>query len=512
MHGTSEDHAVQALAEVWSRRKWLVMTVFAVAAALSITVAFSLPPIYRATATVIVEQSRTESGTGELESRLQLISQEILSRSRLEGMIRTFDLYPRLRRSASVETVVNSMRRDIRTESKLQPQPSGLGSTIALAISYRGGDPEQVAQVANALASYYLDEDRKLRERLASGEVRVLKAQLDEVKGSLDEQERAGGSDLGSTSQPTDATMANLQRLQADLRTASDDRMRALDRRSQLIRDLDDAEAPPAAVRTGPGPVAVRLAAKRNELADLRQRYSDIYPDVIRLRDEVAALEREASAEVPAVSEPPLASSSVRATRLREALREVEADVSGLRSEETRLRAEIGAHIRRLEDAPRREAGLAAAGRDQQATRDLYDAIRKRYEQALLAEGDPARPASSPFRILDPAIVPADPVAPNRLVLLFLAVVGSLALGAAAGFVAEKLDTSLHSADDLRSFTSVPVVASIPLIVTDGDLRARRRRAVLAAASLLVGLGLMVHTVHGVAHTKEGVVLLLARS
>lgn len=511
MQSVPDGHGVDFVAEVWSRRKWLAMAVFAVAAAGSITVALSLPPIYRSTATVIVEQSRTESGTGELESRLQLISQEILSRSRLEGVIQTFNLYPRLRPRASVETVVNRMRRDIRTESKLQPQPSGLGSTIAFAISYRGGDPEQVAQVANALASFYLDEDRKLRERLASGAVRVLKAQLDEVKRSLDEQEGALGKHLGELPQQADANTANLQRLQADLRTASEERMRALDRRNELLRDLDDADAPPAPVRAGPGPAAVRLATKRNDLADLRQRYSESYPDVIRLRGEVAALEREASAEAPVEGDSQVASSSGRATRLREALREVDAEISGLRSEETRLRADIGDHIRRLEDAPRRQRGYAEAGRDQQTTRDLYDAIRKRYEQALLDEGDPARPASSPFRILDPAIVPADPVAPNRLLLLFLAVVLSLALGAAAGFAAEKLDTSLHTADDVRSFTRVPVVASIPLIVTDRDRAAHRRRAVLVAASLVVGLGLLVHTVHRVARTKDGVVLMLAR-
>src|SRR5687768_7275096 len=254
MPSVPEGRGVDGVAEVWSRRKWLAMAVFALAAAGSITLALSLPSIYRSTATVIVEQSRSESGTGDLESRLQLISQEILSRSRLEGVIRTFNLYPELRERASVETVVSRMRRDIRTESKLQPQPSGLGSTIAFAISYRGRDPEQVAQVANALASSYLDEDRKLRERLASGAVRVLKAQLDEVKASLDEQDRARGADPGEFPQQTDATMANLQRLQADLRTASDDRMRALDRRNELLRDLDDAEAPPApAVRAGPG-------------------------------------------------------------------------------------------------------------------------------------------------------------------------------------------------------------------------------------------------------------------
>jgi succinoglycan biosynthesis transport protein ExoP len=509
MHSTSEGRIKAA--EIWSRRKWLALFVFAVAAAASITVALSLPPIYRATATVIVEQSRTESSNGELESRLQLIGQEILSRSRLEGVIRTFDLYPGLRESASVEGVVNRIRSDIRTESKLHPQPSGLGSTIAIAISYRGRDPEQAAQVANALASFYLDEDRKLRDRLASSEVRVLKAQLDEVKASLEEQERASGT--SGLPLQTDATMANLSRLQADLRTASDERMRAVDRRSELLRELEDEDAPPAIVRAGPGPVALRLATKKNELADLRQRYSESYPDVIRLRDEVTALEREASAEGASTDDSPAASSTGRrSTRLREALRDVESDITNLRSEEARLRAEIGDHIRRLEDAPRQQAGMAEAGRDQQTTRDLYDAIRKRYEQALLDQGDSARPASSPFRILDPAIVPADPVAPNRLVLLFLALMGSLVLGTAAAFVAEKLDTSLHSADELRAFTVVPVVASIPLIVTDRDRWVRRRRAALVTASLLVGLGLMVHTVHGIARTNEGVVLMLARS
>jgi polysaccharide chain length determinant protein (PEP-CTERM system associated) len=509
MRGGHDDHGLAAVAEVWSRRKGLVLAVFAMAAAASVSAALALPPIYRATATVIVEQPRTETGTGELESRLQLIGQEILSRSRLEGVIASFDLYPELRRRASMESVVARMRKDIRTESKLQPQPSGLGSTIALSIGFRARDPEQAARVANALAAFYLDEDRKLRERLATSAVEVLKAQLDEVKQSLDAQDAASPAHLAPQ---TDATMANLQRLQADLRTASDERMRAIDRRSDLARDADEAEAPPAIVRAGPGPVAQRLATKRNELADLRQRYSESYPDVIRLRGEVDALEREAAAEAAAAPLPPAAPAGGRAARLREALRDVDAEIADLRAEEARLRAEIADHIRRLEDAPRAAAGAAEAGRDQQTTRDLYDAIRKRYEQALLDARDPARPASSPFRILDPAVVPVDPAAPNRALLVLIALAGSLGLAAAAGYAAERLDTSLHGVDDLRAFTRVPVVASIPLIVTDGDRGARRRRSALMAASLAAGMGVMVHLAQGLARQGEAVVLLLARS
>jgi polysaccharide chain length determinant protein (PEP-CTERM system associated) len=512
----STGHGLDQLAVVCSRRKWLALGAFAMCAAASFTVALSLPPIYRSTATVIVEQSHAAGGTAELESRLQLISQEILSRSRLESLIQTHDLYPKLRHRASVEELVARARRDIRTESKLQPQPSGLGSTIALAISYRGSNPERVAQVANTLASSYRDEDRKLRERLTRGAVRVLKAQLDDVKKSLDEQERAVAQFQqrypGGLPQQADVNMANLQRLHADLRTTTEERMRALDRRNELLREMDEPHAPAAAPsRGGAGPVAARLAAKRNELADLRQRYRDTYPDVIRLRDEVAALEQEVSSEPAAPDAPAVASGSSRSERLRGLLRELEGEIDARKADEARLRLEIGQQIQRLEGEPVRRRGYEEVARDRQATRDLYDAVRKRYEQALLDEGDPARPASSPFRILDPAIVPVDPVAPDRMILLVAALLGSLALGAAVAAVAETLDTSLHTADDVRAFTRVPIVTSIPVIVTAGALRARRRRAALIAACTVVALAAVVQGTHRFTRTKESVALMLSR-
>lgn len=514
--GSPGPDGLDRLGEVWSRRKWLALAIFSLAAAAGVTVALSLPNIYSSTATVLVEQARAEAAGGdELESRLQLISQEILSRSRLEALIRGFGLYPRVVNRASMESVVGKMRRDIRTESKVQPQPGGLGATIAFAISYQGMDPEVVAKVANSLASFYLEEDRKIRERQASGAVRVLGAQLEDVKRSLQEQERALGDfqeqHMGELPQQAEANLANLERLNADLRTASDERIRALDRRNELLREVATAEAAGASAVAGPGPAAAKLTRKKEELAELSRRYRDKYPDVIRLKEEVATLEKEAQPD-PDAAAGAGGGSSRPAARLREAVAEVEAEIGGLRSDEARLRAEIAEHIRRLENAPRRQRDYQQVARDYQTTRDLYDSLRKRYEQAQLQEGDGGRPASSPFRILDPALPPTDPIAPNRLVLLFLALVGALGTAAAAVALAEQLDSSLHSVDDVRAFTRVPVVARIPLIVTAGDLRFRRRRFGLAVVGLLLGVGVVVHTVHSVARTNEGLVSMLARS
>ncbi|PYQ06167.1 MAG: hypothetical protein DMF83_13165 [Acidobacteria bacterium] len=509
MHGHGPQ-PLEQIAEIWDRRKWLALAVFALTAAAGVSLAFSLPSIYRATATVIVEQSRTPAMPGEVESRLQLISQEILSRARLETVIGSLRLYTALREHAPMEAAVGQMRRDIQTESKLQPTPNG-SATIAFGISYRGRDPEVVAKVANAFASFYLEEDRKIRERQTSGTVQVLKTQLDEVKANLQQQEQTLGAFQdehgGELPQESEANLANMERVQGELRTATEDRLRAVDRRNELLRQLDTADAAPSAA-SAPNPSAGRLDRKKDELAELRRHYSDKYPEVIRLKDEVATLEKEAAGQPGPGAPAPTAAS--RSARLRDNLAEVDAEISTLRSAEGRLRAEVAERIRRLETVPRRQRGLQAVTRDYQTTRDLYDSLRKRYEQAQLEEEGGGR-TSSPLRILDPAIVPTAPAAPNRLLLLFATFVGSLVMGAAAAWIADRMDTSLHNADDVRSFTRVPVLVSIPRIVTAGDRRARHRRVWLAAAGVLLAVGVVAHGVHRVARANEGIVLMMAR-
>jgi uncharacterized protein involved in exopolysaccharide biosynthesis len=129
-----------------------------------------------------------------------------------------------------MEAAIDRLRRDVRIDSKFQPQPSGIGSTISFAITFRGADPEVVAKVANAVAAAYVEEDLKLRGRRTSGAAVLLKAQLDEVKQHMVEQERTAAAfqeqHTGELPQQAEATRATLNRLQADLRTAADERIR----------------------------------------------------------------------------------------------------------------------------------------------------------------------------------------------------------------------------------------------------------------------------------------------
>ena len=183
--------------EAWSRRKWLALLVFAAVCGPAATIALSLPDLYRATATVLVERQQVSeafvrpSVTVEPETRLQTIREDVMSRTRLTDVIRRLDLYPELRSKVPIEALVARMRREIDLEVKgVESQMSGRTSTIAFTISDSGSDPQAVARVANELARMYVEQNTKIREGQATRTAEFLKAQLDEVRKDLDAYER----------------------------------------------------------------------------------------------------------------------------------------------------------------------------------------------------------------------------------------------------------------------------------------------------------------------------------
>src|SRR5206468_5083935 len=120
MEGRRNTSGLDVLLEVWSRRKWLAILTFMGPFAVTVSLAIALPNLYRSTATLLVQRPEVSetfvksSVTSELETRLQTISQEILSRSRLQELIMRFDLYPEFRKRATLEEVIERMRCDIR--------------------------------------------------------------------------------------------------------------------------------------------------------------------------------------------------------------------------------------------------------------------------------------------------------------------------------------------------------------------------------------------------------------
>ncbi len=244
---------VDAILGIVRRRKWLAAIAFAVPFTALVSAAAVLPDVYRSTAMVLVDRQQVPEAfvkstvTSGLETRLQTITQEILSRTRLEELIARFGLYPDLKKRLSPDALIERARHDIQLEIK-GAGPSAHGTAmIAFAISYRGSNPRTVAQVANTLASSYIEENLKVRERQATGTAQFLKAQLDETKKRLDEQERQVSEfksrHMGELPQQLEANLGTLERLHTQLRLNTENQIKTLERRDALAKQSADPDA-----------------------------------------------------------------------------------------------------------------------------------------------------------------------------------------------------------------------------------------------------------------------------
>ena len=511
--------AMETIKSAWGRRKWLAIVVFAAPFVTAASLIMFMPSVYRSMATILVDRQQVPESmvrptvTSALETRLQTISQEILSRSRLDALIRQFNLYAEQRRRVPIEDVIDRMRKDIKLELKsVQQSDDRRAATIAFDLSYEGRNPETVARVTNTLASFYIEENLKARERQAVGTSEFLKVQLAEAKKRLDAQEQVVSEFkkryMGELPQQTDANLGAIERLSTQLRLNNDAQLRAKERRDALARQLADATSlsPDAA---GPEGKVERLARLNQELRSLRSTYSDKYPDIARLKQEIAALERDIANPDPEADKKAL---SPQVLRIKQSQAEIASELNILKAEEMRLRSALDSYVGRVENSPKREQEFRELTRDYDATREYYQSLMKRYDDAQLAESMEQRQKGEQFRVLDPAIPGLQPSAPNRLRLILTAFALSVGLAVAAVILAEQVNAACHSVDELRSLTAAPVLLSIPLIVTSEDTARHQRWMRTATISVVASLVVLVGVSFFVAHGNETLVQLVSRS
>ena len=354
-----------------------------------------------------------------------------------------------------------------------------------------------VADVTNALASFYVEESARQRDLSAESRkersaetVQLLKSQLAGARRRLDDEERRVGqfksSHLRELPEQVPVNLATIERLNARLEA----------NRARRTRLLSPEKAPVQLAQLD-GP-SIRLARMREELRELQPRVSDLHPDLVRLRAQIAA------ATLAAGSSPSRAKADEPGSA-------EQAELRALDQEDRILRQAIPSFEDKVYNAPKREQELQTLLPNYQATKAHYDSLLARLEEATLA-GEQARGREAgPFQIVDSAIVSRTQEAPNRLRLLLLGLLlcGALALGAT--LLAEKLDTSFHSLDELRSLTRVAVLSTIPQIVTSQDAARRSRRLVAAALIAALALFATIGGAWAVARDNEGLTFLLAK-
>jgi polysaccharide chain length determinant protein (PEP-CTERM system associated) len=450
--------------------------------------------------------------TTRIEDRLRSINQQITSRTRLEPVIKEFNLYPEEVRTGLMEDVVEHMRRDIKTE---------IIRSDAFRISYLYDDPRTSMRVTERLASMYIDESLRDREVLADSTNQFLDSQLAAAKQRLiDHEKKLEAYKMRFSGQLPAQVPANLQVMQnaqLQIQSVLDSLNRDRDRRLTLERQLLDmgaeTSAPPSPVAAEPEdeakdpvatPAAVELARARKALEDMRLQKRDSHPDVVRQQRMVADLELKAANEATLLSMTPIGQRRVnrndpaaiarqeRIEQLRSELDSVKRQVDQKEQEEVRLRSLIGEYEGRVESAPARESDLTELMRDYETLQRSYTTLLAKKEEAQVSANLERHQIGEQFKILDPPRLPEKPYSPNRPLLYAMGSTFGLGLGLLlAGFM-EYRDQTLKTDADVVATLTLPVLAMIPELTTAaGEMAAehQRRRTMLTVVG---GLALLV--------------------
>ncbi|HYG63920.1 MAG TPA: GNVR domain-containing protein [Thermoanaerobaculia bacterium] len=437
-----------------------------------------LTPIYRASTQVLVEPQKVPADyvkptvTTDIDERLKTLEQQITNRSHIERIIQEMNLYPELRRELAMEKLVDQVRRkDLTVERR--------GDIFS--IGFKSQDPKKAAATANRIAELFIQENLKLRENQAQGTSSFLSAELQQAKEKLEQQEARVAVfkqlHMGQLPEQRDTNLQQVGQLQDKLEINMDALDRAETRKillqSQVAEARRQAQMPrqpvqPTILMTTPGAPS-RLDQLRAELIDLRSRFTDRHPDVIRLQNQIAQLERAAS-EAPPPAPPPqtMASREPEPVRidpeLLAQLQSVDYEIRNLHAERGRILADISRVQARLEEIPRVEQELLSLTRDYENKQRTYESLLEKQSQARLAENLEKRRQSEQFTILEKAVPPAEPFFPNPLYVL----AAGLAAGALAGILLSLLrdqtDSTYADGDALQqAFPGVRVLATIPI-------------------------------------------------
>ena len=537
---TAKGPGLSGLLDILRRRRMLAVLPFLFVLTAAVSLAVFLPSLWTARSLVLVnrqaipERYVTPTVQADIEARLLTLSQEILTPERLTQIARQYGLY---RNARSTDDLVDRMRKDIRIELMDQREQRGRESrSFLFTVSYTAANPVVAARVANTLSSLYIEENGRQREQAAASTSEFLGTQLRDLRERLQTQERQitayKEKNLGELPEQKDVNLRTLERLQQQLQLAHENNRRATERRQMLtnaLGEIDTTVATTAPSTAGPSvtpadTAAARLNLLRQELAMTQTRFSDRYPDVVQLKEQIRVLEAKVEAEKQAAAAMPKAVAGAPKrigrdlrvppenayvaslmTQLDQATVEAKTSAEEIRG----INGQIAVYTRRLENTPKHEQELAILTRDYDTSKELFKSLLTKRGEADMASELELRQKGENFRVIEPARLPERPAGPNRFRLLLVGLALALGASGAAVVLAEQVDTSFRRVDEIRSTLPLPVLSAIPRITTEQDRARTLRQRRWATAAVGFGLVVVAGTSFVVAHDNQGLVALL---
>lgn len=425
----------------------------------SAALAFYLPDRYRSQVLIAAEPAvaqtymRDSPGRSLLtvQNQLRAIREALWSRPVLESAIREFRLY-----ETAGGQIPEPALEDMKSRIRIQVE-----SEYHFSIGFDGLDRQQVTEVANRLAELFIERASAVRERHVEEEVRFLEEELGRLRDQLAEQnEKIRDYKERSADELPDRLEANLkllETLEGRLQEVAKDSSQAEADRAAILAEMKELEQSGALEVREPQ----ELAERREKLKELRSRYTENHPEIVRLEAEIKAMEERMSGAAVAGQRSPL---YARYTERKAVLEGVELRLQRYRDKRRELDSRAMAYRRRVEAVPKHERALAQLTQAYELTQSQYRALIDRQQEARLAGRLEKGHKGLIFTIVEPARLPSSPYSPQRARLVLMGILAGMGLGLLAAFALEQMDTSFQEVEEVQSFTGLPVLASVPTL------------------------------------------------
>ena len=465
------------------KRRWFIIIPLFLAIIIGAYLSVTLVRYYRASTTIMVQSQRVPSSyvqsvvTEDISSRLRSITQEVLSRTNLERIIKDYNLFADPdERSMFMEDKVASVRRRIQVN---------VNQSSTFTISYVGRDPVEVKDITNALASIFIDENLKDREEQATGTGNFLESELETMRKRLekseDELRNYRQKYMGELPGQLEANLSILGRLQEQLL----EKQKALRETSNTKSSLENQiakvrqNAQESLMKNGAeeGGKSADLEQLQAQLAVLQARYTDSHPSVVRLKNMISKVEEN-------IKKGDFEGDTM--TTEEKQLAALKLEIPRMESEISELKKKADIYQARVENTPKREEELYSIQRDYDNMKKIYDSLVSRRLEAEISVNMEKKQKGEQFQIIDPARVPEKPVYPNMNRLFLGSIFIGLFVGGGSVFLLERMSKTFKGIDDVESTLGLPVLATVPAVLHAKDKTMIRLNNIFSIASIVL--------------------------
>jgi len=504
----SPEFDIQKYRDILWKRRYVALAVALGIVSILTWGSYLWPKSYEASVTVTLEKSALVNplmqgaGVSAIEERLIDLRNTITSRPIIRRVLAKLDHDGHEKNPLYYDGLIADVQKHLQV-TPIQSVGSRRTSDL-FKISYRGKDPRAVFDMLEALVKEFIEESAGLQRSDAIGVYDFIDEQLSAYRKKLEDSDRAIREfrEKNPTMLPQSETVMlgriesyQTSRIEADIKLKE-----LLRKKESLQKQLTGEKEMTVAFVTQDGSPASRMSYLHNQLMLLLTKYTEDYPEVVKVKSEIDQLQKQIERGDKESSAPNAAGSEMKAAnpvyrQIKEELSKTETEIESIRArheELTKLQNEGRVSLGRM---PKEQEEWSKLQRDRSAYQRVYDELIQKRESARLTKNLETEDKTTRLRMVDPPVLPRIPVSPDRVKIILLGLVFGIVAGAGAAIGLDYLDNTFKDEDSVQKGLHVPVLASIPTIITDGDVlaeSARDKKVFTAAVAYLSLIGLLL--------------------